>query len=74
MIDNSNTGKICAVFCFLYAKNTSALEIHRKLCMVVYGLNVMSEGTVRKWCRMFKDGRANVHDEERSGWPAICSE
>jgi hypothetical protein len=31
---------------------------------VVYGQNVMSEGTVRQWCRMFKDGETNVHDEE----------
>jgi hypothetical protein len=52
----------------------SAAEIHRELCPEVYVQNVMSEGTVRQWCRMFKDGRTNVHDEERSGQPAICSE
>jgi hypothetical protein len=40
-----------------------AAEIHRELCMV-YGQNVMSEGNIRQWCRMFKDGRKNVHDEE----------
>jgi hypothetical protein len=34
----------------------SATEIHRELC-AVYGQNIMSEGTVRQWCRMFKDGR-----------------
>jgi hypothetical protein len=42
----------------------SAAEIHHKLCAVVYGQNVMSEGTVRQWCRMFKDGPTNVHVEE----------
>jgi hypothetical protein len=31
----------------------------------VYCQNVMSEGTLRQWCRMFKDGPTNVHDEER---------
>jgi hypothetical protein len=31
----------------------------------------MSEGTVRQWCRMFKDGRTNVHDEEQSGLPFV---
>jgi hypothetical protein len=33
----------------------SAVEIHRELCAVVYGQNVMNEGTVRQSCRMFKD-------------------
>jgi hypothetical protein len=40
----------------------------------VYGQNVMSEGTVRQWCRMFKDERTNVHDEERSGRPSVVSD
>jgi transposase len=34
----------------------------------------MSEVTVRYWRRMFKDGRINVHDEERSGRPSVVSE
>jgi hypothetical protein len=34
----------------------------------------MSEGTVRQWCRVFKDGRTNVHDEDRSGRPSVVSE
>jgi transposase len=38
---------------------------------MVYGRNVMSEGTVRQWCGMFKDGRTNVHDEEGSGRPSV---
>jgi hypothetical protein len=41
---------------------------------LVYGKNVLSEGTVRQWCRMFKDGQTNVHDEERSGWPSVVSD
>jgi hypothetical protein len=40
------------------------MEIHRELRAAVYGQNVMSEGNVRQWCRMFKDERTNVHDEE----------
>jgi hypothetical protein len=31
----------------------------------------MIEVTVRQWCRMFRDGRTNVHDEERSGRPSV---
>jgi hypothetical protein len=40
---------------------------------LLYGQNVMSEGTVQ-WCRMFKDGRTYVYDEERSGWPSVMSD
>jgi transposase len=47
----------------------SAAEIHLELG-TLYGQNETSEGTVRQWCRMFKDGRKDVRDEERSGRPA----
>ena len=49
-----------------------AVEIHRNICEV-YGHNTMSDGMVRKWVRAFKDGRKNVHDEERSGRPSVIS-
>jgi hypothetical protein len=51
----------------------SAVEIHRELRVAVYGQNVMSKGTVRQWCRMFKDGRAN-HNEEQIGRPSVVSD
>ena len=41
-------------------------EIHRQICQV-YGDNAMSDVMVRKWVRMFNEGRENVHDETRSG-------
>ena len=41
-------------------------EIHHQICQV-YGDNAMSDGMVRKWVGMFKEGRENVHDETRSG-------
>jgi hypothetical protein len=47
MIDNPASCEICAVICFLHAKNMSEVEIHHELCVAVYGQNVMSEGTVR---------------------------
>jgi transposase len=71
--DNPFCCEIPSVIRFLHSKNMSAAEIHCEFC-AVYGQNVMSEGTVRQWCRMFKDGRKNVHDEERSGRPAMSSE
>jgi hypothetical protein len=57
VIDNPASCEIRAVIVILHAKNMSAVEIHHELC-AVYGQNVMSEGTLRQWHRMFKDGRA----------------
>jgi hypothetical protein len=58
-IDNPISCEIVAVIRFLHAKNMNAAEIHRELCAAVYGQNVISEGTVRQWCSMFKYGRVN---------------
>jgi hypothetical protein len=52
-----------ALISFLTLKNISAADIHHELC-AVYDQNVMNEGTVKQWCKMFKAGRTNVHDEE----------
>jgi hypothetical protein len=41
----------------------STAEICHELC-AVYGQSEMSEGTVKQWCKMFKDGQTNVHDED----------
>jgi hypothetical protein len=54
-IDNPANYEIRTVISFLHTKNMSAVEIHLELCMVVYGQTVMSEETVRQWCKMFKD-------------------
>jgi hypothetical protein len=43
----------------------SAAKIHREL-RTINGENLISEGTVRQWCRMFKDGGRDVHCEEQS--------
>jgi hypothetical protein len=72
-IDNPTNCEIRDIICFLRAKSMNAAEIHRELC-AVYGQQVMSEGTLRQWCRMVKDGRTNVHDEERSGRPSVVSD
>ncbi|UYV84263.1 hypothetical protein LAZ67_X001691 [Cordylochernes scorpioides] len=39
--------------------------------MEVYGEKCMDIKNVRKWCREFKEGRINVHDEQRSGRPSL---
>jgi len=58
---------------FLLVENHRPIEIHRQLCKV-YGNKVMSEGGVRQWCILFKNGRTNIHDEERSGRPTIVTD
>jgi transposase len=72
-IDNPTSYESPAVIRILRAENMSAEEINHELCAAIYGQNLMSEGTVRQWCRKFKDGRTNVHDEERCGRSAIWS-
>jgi hypothetical protein len=57
-IDNPTSCKIHS-YPLLHANNLSAAEIHHELCAAVYGQTVLSEGTVRQWCRMFKDGQVN---------------
>jgi len=40
----------------------------------VYSDNAMSDGMVRKWVRMFIEGRENVQDEARSGRPSLAND
>jgi len=55
---------------FLKARNVFPSEIHHQICQV-YGDNAMSDDMVRKWVRMFNEGRGNEHDEARSGRPSL---
>ena len=49
-------------------------EIHHQICQV-YGDNAMSDGMVRKWVRMFNEGREeNVNDEARIGRPSLVND
>ena len=50
-----------------------SIDIHCEI-VEVYGQNIMSDGMVRKWVRAFKDGRTNLHDEERSGRLLVVNE
>jgi hypothetical protein len=72
-IDNPARCKIRANVHSLRVKNMSAAEMHPEFC-AVYDQNIMSEGTVRQWCGMFKDLRTDVHDEERNGWVSVVSD
>jgi len=48
-------------------------ESHHQICQV-YGYNAISDGMVRKWVRMFNEGRENVYDEARSGHQSLVND
>ena len=58
-IENPASCEVRSVIRFLLVENHRPIEIHQQLCKV-YGNNVMSEGGVRQWCIMFKNGRTNA--------------
>ena len=61
MIDAPTKCELRGVIRFLQAEGRSAAEIHRRMSKV-YGESFMSDGSVREWCRKFKEGRTDVHD------------
>ena len=72
-IEGAADCEIRSVVRFLNARNVLPSEIHHHICQV-YGDNAMSDGMVRKWVRMFNEGRKNVHDEARSGRPSLLDD
>ena len=49
------------------------MEIYQQVCEV-YGNNEMNESSIWKWCIHFKNGRTNVHDEEKSGCSSVVTD
>jgi len=72
-IEGAADCEIRSVIRFLNARNVLPSEIRHQICQV-YGDNEMSDGIVRKWVRMFNEGRENVHDEARSGRPSLMND
>jgi len=72
-IEGAADCEIRSVIRFLNARNVLLTEIHHQICQV-YGDNATSDGMVRKWFRMFNEGRENVHDEARSGRPSLVND
>jgi len=65
--------KVRAVVRFLHAAGQSAAEIHHRVCRV-YGDNVMSDSCVREWCRKFRDGHTDLHDESGQGRHSVVTD
>jgi transposase len=72
-IENPAECEVRAVIRVLIAENVRPIEIYRQL-IAAYGEVLMNESDVRKWCRMFNEGRTNIRDEERSGRPSLIAE
>ncbi|UYV60409.1 hypothetical protein LAZ67_1001062 [Cordylochernes scorpioides] len=70
---NVSTCELRFVIGFFKAKNETAFNIHRNL-VSVYGEECMSIQMVRRWRSWFLEGRQNVHDDERSGWPVTATD
>jgi len=61
--------EVRSVIRFLNAKDERPAEIHKQI-VAVCG-NFMNRQNVTKWCREFSEGRTDVHEEQRSGWPSL---
>ena len=72
-ISNPAECEVRGVIRFLQAENVRPSEIHRRL-VAVYGEYVMNAAIVRKWCKIFRNGRTDVHDVERSGRPSVITD
>ena len=72
-ISNPVACEVRGVIRFLQAENVRPSEIHRRL-VAVYGENVMNVASVRKWCTVFRNGRTDIHDAERSGRPSVITD
>lgn len=72
-IQTSAKCEIRSVIRFLQAEGNTAAEIHRRVC-AVYGENIMSDSAVRKWCRIFQEGRTDVHDEGGQGRKSVATD
>ncbi|XP_071037147.1 protein GVQW3-like [Parasteatoda tepidariorum] len=69
----SRQARITLCDLFFSAKNVPPVVIHSQLCEA-YGEECMSVQHVRKWCREFKNGLTDAHDEQRSGRPSFSDE
>ena len=72
-ISNPADCEVRGVIRFLQAENVRPSEFHRRL-VAVYGEHVMNAASVRKWCTIFRNGRTDVHDAERSGRPSVITD
>ena len=71
-ISNPAESEVRGVIRFLQAENVRPCKIHSRL-VAVYGEHVLNAASVRKWCTMFRNGRTDIQDAERSGRPSVIT-
>jgi len=62
-IANPTTYEVGSVMMMLSTNNVHLAEVHRHIDEVC-GEGAINEGSMRKWCRLVKEGRTVVHDEQ----------
>lgn len=62
-IANPTTCEVGSVIIMLSTNTVHLAEIHRHIDEV-YGEGAINGESMRKWCRLVKDGRTVVHDEQ----------
>ncbi|GBO22728.1 hypothetical protein AVEN_102942-1 [Araneus ventricosus] len=72
-IENPANFEIRFIIRFLNGKAVKVTEINRQISEM-YVENIMGEGMVGKWIRVFNDDSMNVHYEERGGRPSVITE
>ena len=72
-ISNPVDCEVRGVIRFLQVENVRPSEIQQRL-VAVFGERVMNAASVRKWCTMFRNGRTDVYDAERSGRPSVITD
>jgi hypothetical protein len=75
-IENSTDCEVQAgilFFFFLSAPNVQPIEIYSQLT-ILYAEGEMKKSNIIKQWRMFKEGRTNVHNDERSGCQSLLTE
>jgi hypothetical protein len=61
--------EVCSVIQFLRVEHISPIEIHWHL-IEVYVDGIMGVQNVKQWCRVFKNGQTDIHDDDHTGWPS----
>ena len=72
-ISDPSDCEVRGVIRFLQVENVRPSEIQQRL-VAVFGERVMNAASVRKWCTMFRNGRTDVYDAERSGRPSVITD
>jgi hypothetical protein len=72
-IENPATCEVRPVIRFSEAKTIHPAEIYGQI-VKAYDKGATDESNVRKWCRLFREGRTNVQGEERSARPSLFAD